>query len=276
MLDLFSGAQEPGTALTMIESFVVRAQKLATMSEQAFISTYGQIFRVLPYLEGSADQNVRRIWDLHRRHGQEVVSVVDAELQSTASLDQSLARPPNSLLSMIVSPIAKQPDYADPVELEPTAAEQAAADIHDYSSEQIAIAVDADAAKVVFRGGIEMGGSIYELVAALYREFEEDLNAGTFRDQYRFVTAVVLAKRLRISQPSLRQSVSRARRKIERTFLTKFDRQLDADDVIQNEEWKGYRLNPYLLLVKTTQLREQSQAVSQVGAANVTSRGNPD
>jgi hypothetical protein len=276
VLDLFSGAQEPGTALTMIESFVVRAQKLATMSEQAFISTYGQIFRVLPYLEGSADQNVKRIWDLHRRHGQEVVSVVDAELQNTASLDQSLARPPNSLLSMIVSPIAKQPDYEDPMESEPTAAEQAAADIHDYSSEQIAIAVDADAAKVVFRGGIEMGGSIYELVAALCPEFEEDLNAGTFRDEYRFVTAAVLAKRLQINPPSLRQCVSRARRKIERSFLAKFDLQLDADDVIQNREWKGYRLNPYLLLVKPAQLREQSKAVSQVGAANVTSRGAAD
>ena len=184
-----------------------------------------------------------------------IVSVVDAKLQNTASLDQALARPPNSLLSMIVSPIAKQPDYEDPVELEPTAAEQAAADVHDYASEQIAIAVDADAAKVVFRGGIEMGGSIYELVGALCREFEEDLNAGTFRDQYRYITAAVLAKRLQINQPSLRQCVSRARRKIERTFLAKFDQQLDAEDVIQNKDWKGYRLNPYLLLVKPDQLR---------------------
>ena len=31
----------------MIESYVVRAQKLATMSEQAFVASYGQIFRVL-------------------------------------------------------------------------------------------------------------------------------------------------------------------------------------------------------------------------------------
>lgn len=270
VLDLFSGAQEPSAALTMIESFVVRAQKLATMSEQAFVASYGQIFRALPYLEGPADQNVKKIWDLHRRHGQEVVSVVDAELQSTASLDQSLARPSNSLLSMIVSPIAKQPDYEDPVESEATAAEQAAADVHDYASEQIAIAVDTDTAKVIFRGGIEMGGSIYELIAALTQEFEEDLNAGTFRDHYRFVTATVLARRLKINQPSLRQCVSRARKKIERAFLAKFDRPLDAEDVIQNKEWKGYRLNPYLLLVKPAQLREQSKAVSQVGAANVT------
>lgn len=260
VLDLFSGAQEPGTALTMIESFVVRAQKLATMSEQAFISTYGQIFRVLPYLDGPADQNVKKIWELHRRHGQEVVSVVDSQLQNTASLDQSLTRPANSLLSMIVSPIAKQPDYQDPAESESTATEQAAADTHDYTSQQIAIAVDSASSKVLFRGGIEIGGSTYALVAALCRDFEEDINSGTFRDQHRFVTASALAKRLQINEPSLRQSVSRVRKKIEQEFLVKFDRKLDPDDVIQNQEWKGYRLNPYLLLVNPAQLREQKAA----------------
>ena len=41
-----------------------------------------------------------------------------------------------------------------------------------------------------------------------------------------------------------------ARKRIARTFLKEIDQRLDADDVIQNKEWKGYRLNPYLLLVK--------------------------
>ena len=85
-VDLFTGAHDPGAALTMIESYVVRAQKFATMSEQAFVASYGQIFRAVPYLPGSADQNVRRIWDLHRRHGQEVISVVDGELKNNAGV----------------------------------------------------------------------------------------------------------------------------------------------------------------------------------------------
>ena len=36
----------------MVESYVVRAQKLATMSEQTFLASYGQVFRALPYLPG--------------------------------------------------------------------------------------------------------------------------------------------------------------------------------------------------------------------------------
>src|SRR5205807_1354526 len=104
------------------------------------------------------------------------------------------------------------------------------------------------------------------------QEFEADLDAGTFRDQYRFVKASVLARRLGIDEQRLRQRLSRGRKKIEQAFLTAFDRQLDADDVIQNEQWKGYRLNPYLLLVKPAQLQEESAAVSQVNASDVTTR----
>lgn len=141
-VDLFTGAHDPGFALTMIESYVIRAQKLATMSEQAFVATYGQVFRALPYLPGSADQNIRRIWDLHRRHGQEVISVVDGELKNNAGVTQALELPTSSLLAMIVSPVAKQPDYVDPVEAEPTAAAQAAADPRDFTVEPLAFAVD--------------------------------------------------------------------------------------------------------------------------------------
>ena len=64
--------------------------------------------------------------------------------------------------------------------------------------------------------GIEFGESIYGLIAALAQEFEADLDAGTFKDQYRFVKASVLAKRLQIDEQSLRQRVSRARKKSNR------------------------------------------------------------
>jgi hypothetical protein len=106
-------------------------------------------------------------------------------------------------------------------------------------------------------------------------DFEADLDAGTFQDQYRFVKAKTLAKRLRIDEQSLRQRVSRSRKKIEESFLQMFGRQLDAADIIENQEWKGYRLNPYLLLVKAAQLRESAAPMSQVSAEDVTSRDAP-
>ena len=51
-IDLFKGQHKPGSALTIVESYGVRAQKLATMSEQTFLASYGQVFRALPYLLG--------------------------------------------------------------------------------------------------------------------------------------------------------------------------------------------------------------------------------
>jgi hypothetical protein len=50
-------------SVAMVESYVVRAQKLATMSEQTFLASYGQVFRALPYLVGSPEDNVRRIYE---------------------------------------------------------------------------------------------------------------------------------------------------------------------------------------------------------------------
>lgn len=275
VVDLFAGEHQPGPALTMMESYVLRAQKLATMSQQTFVSTYGQIFRAIPHLPGSADENVKRIWELHRQHGQEVIGVVDNELKSRATVAAMAELPPTSLLSMVVSPIAKQPAYTDPVEAEPTAAVQAAADKHDYTWKRIPFAIDAKMRTVVFERGLEMGGGVFGLIASLAQDFEEDLDAGTFHDQYRFVKARTLARRLNIDEQSLRQRVSRSRKKIEEAFLKTFDRQLDAADVIQNQEWKGYRLNPYLLLVKPAQLRQGTAPTSQVGAQDVTSPGAP-
>ena len=194
-VDLFIGAHEPGPALTMIECFVLRALKLATMSQQAFVSSYGQVFRAVEYLPGMADENVNKIWDLHRRHGGEVVSIVDREIVSRISLVKALDLPTNSLLSLVLSPIAGQPNYADPAEAEPTPAEQAKADPNEYKPQTIAFAIDSRARRIVFQSGLELGGSVYELVATLAGEFEAELDSGTFPEQHKFVRASTLANR---------------------------------------------------------------------------------
>jgi hypothetical protein len=270
-VDLFTGAREPGPALTMIESYVLRAQKLATMSQHTFAATYGQIFRAIPHLPSSPEENVKKIWEMHRRHGREVISVIDDELKANASVIAMAELPSNSLLSMVVSPVAKQPAYADPIESEPTAADQAKSDANDYAWKRIIFALDSKSRKVAFERGLQFGGAVFELMAALGAEFEEDLDAGTFRDQHRFLKAKTLARRLDIDEQTLRQRVSRCRKKLEEGFLRVFDWQLDSSDVIQNQEWKGYRLNPYLVLVKLTQLRESTVSMSQARARGVTS-----
>jgi hypothetical protein len=67
--DLLRGAHGRVEELTMAECHVLRADKLAGMSDTAFLASYGQVFRALSYLPGPPDENARRIWELHRRYG---------------------------------------------------------------------------------------------------------------------------------------------------------------------------------------------------------------
>ena len=273
-VDLFTGAHETGSALTMMEGFVLRAQKLATMSQQAFVASYGQIFRAVEHLPDLPDESVAKIWNLHRRHGGEVVGVVDHEIRSRASLAEALDLPANCLLAMVLSPIANQPNYRDPAEAEPTPSKQAGADLHEYKWERIQFAIDVHARKVVFQGGLEIGGSVHQLIEILAKDFESDLDAGTFPEQHSFVRASDLAKLFHIDEASLRKRISRARKTLAKGFWEKNNRQIVTDDIIQNQEWEGYRLNPYLVLLKPSQLRHQPSHLSQVSAALVTPYGS--
>jgi hypothetical protein len=264
-------SEEPGPELTMAEYYVLRAQKLATLSQQAFMANYGQVFRIVEHLPGTSDENMRMVWDLHRRHGLEVVSVVDRLLENRASLAGVLSLPKNCLLSMVISPIANQPPYVDPAEAEPGPAKQAEADSHEYKAERIAFAIDNVTRTVLFESGLQFGGSLHDLIAFLAKVFDADLEAGTFPSEYTFVKASTLAKGLEVAEPSLRKRISRARKEFEKAFLTTFNRQLMPDDIIENLGWHGYRLNPYLLVVKPEQLRSSPAAMSHVRPSKVTS-----
>ena len=112
------------------------------------------------------------------------------------------------------------------------------------------------------------------MVCALAKELEEDIDSSITKDEFRYVKADELAKRLDIDEQSLRQRISRTRKALEQQFLNNCDIQLDPEDIVQNEEWKGYRLNPYLLLVKPTQVQGVGP-MSQLNSSDVTTPPQP-
>jgi hypothetical protein len=256
VVDLFRGERRPGPDVVMAESYVLHALKLASMSEQTFLNSFGQIFQVLPYLPGSPDESAARLHDLHRRHGQTVAAVIDRELAHHATLTKSLSLPESSLLMLIQSAAVRLSTTPDPAETEPPASEQAAADRSRSLERPLVFAIDGERRKIVFRDGVAIGGVSFQLVAKLAIEFMEDMTAGRPRDEFRFVKAETLAGRVGIGEQGLRQQITRFRRSIEKKFLEAFDVQLADDDVVQNEPGRGYRLNPYLLLAQPGQLRD--------------------
>ena len=274
-IDLFTGAHETGSALTMIASYVLRAQNLATMSQQSFVASYGQVFRAVQHLPDLPDESVKKIWNLYRKHGREVVEVVDRELQNRGTLAHTLDLPANCLLAMVISPVAKQNPYEDPAVTEPKPSEQAEADRNQYKWQCIQFAIDVHARKIIFQSDFEIGGSAYELIEVLAKSFEADIEAGTSAEHHRFMTATALAKRFNIDEASVRKRISRARQALLTGFLKKTKRQIVPDDIIQNQEWEGYRLNPYLLQLKPSQLRRQPSHLSRLERQAVTPHGVP-
>jgi hypothetical protein len=71
---------------------------------------------------------------------------------------------------------------------------------------------------------------------------------------HEFVRWERLTDTLGISEHTLRQRILRSRRSLSRQFREKLGWTLDQNEIIENDRWQGYRLNPRLLLVAPSQL----------------------
>jgi 7-cyano-7-deazaguanine synthase in queuosine biosynthesis len=258
-VELFTGAHTKPEDITMAEQHISRAERLASMSEPAFLAAYGQVFRALPYLEGEASENATKIFQLHQRYGRTVLAVIDDELRTNAGFVKALSLPDTSLLAMINAPLGAGPISQDTIENEPTASDQAAADNKPIAVRRFVFALDDEARRVVFTDGPVVKGKNFDLVARLAAQFRTDLAAGKSPEEFVFVPTSMLLRDLHIEEHSLGQRVFRTRKELERQFIDAIDYMLDDQDVIQSNRWKGYRLNPYLVLVDVSQLHEKTK-----------------
>ena len=256
-VELFTGAHTKPEDITMAEQHISRAERLASMSEPAFLAAYGQVFRALPYLEGKASENATRIFQLHQRYGRGILAVIDDEMRANAGFVQALRLPDTSLLAMINAPLVAGPIFRDPIENEPTASAQAAADKVPAAQRRFIFSLDEQARRVVFTDGPVVKGRNFDLVARLAAQFRIDLASRKSPEEFAYVPTGTLLRDLKIEEHSLGQRVSRIRKELERQFVQAIDYMVDDQDVVQSHRWKGYRLNPYLVLVELAQLHEK-------------------
>lgn len=266
-IELFTGPRTPGRSTTMALAYIERARRLASMSEQTFISTYGQIFRALPFLPGSAEENVRRLWDLHQRHGREVLAATNSELAARSSLEELLDAAPNTLLAALRDVSVQPFMYEDPGAKEPPAVQQNAGAGRNREHAYLVFAIDRDRREVLFPGGIVFQGQIFELVDALFDIFEQDSNEGKVPEKYRYVSIGSLVRTFSLEEPTLRKRLTRARKDIAKAFR-RIDVHVDENTVIENKPWKGYRLNPNLTAGRPAKLRV-TPPMSQLAPTNV-------
>jgi hypothetical protein len=244
-IDLLKGARPRDRDLTLVESFVLSAERFAGLSGVAFSSRYGEVFRALPYLEGPPDQNLERLRDLHARHGAAVIGVLDDQLRSLP-VSQRWMLPPTSLLALVQSNVGETAPEVDLVELEPGASDQASRMEIKPVGRPIRFAVDEAGRRVVFAPGVELRRSSFKLVMALLPAFREGRQAGYTPAKFRFMRAEGLAETLEVEEHSMRQNVRRTRERLAFLFRERCGTTLDPQDVVESPGWSGYRLNPFL------------------------------
>jgi hypothetical protein len=172
---------------------------------------------------------------------------------------------------MINSPIGAAPAFADVIGTEGHASEKMTEDLPPRDR-RLVFAIDPTSQRVLFADGPSLAGANFFLVERLGQQFRSDLAAGTAPHSFGYVSTELLMKDLKIDeQPTLGQRVLRTRRALKEQFLKAADYVLNEQDFIESHRWRGYRLNPYLVLVEPAQLHRERQ-MSRHAEQNVMTR----
>jgi hypothetical protein len=238
----------------MVESHLMRAQKLASMSKEAFFSSYGQVFRGLSDIAGPPDTTADRIYQLHRRYGASVVRVFDHQSGRNSSLEALQNLAPTSLLAMARAPMRTEA-YIEPAQNEPKASLEAAVDKAPVTSRQFAFAVDESRRVIRFLNGPVLKDAHFAFLIILVRQYLADIENGIEKENFTTLHTPHLVRELRLkNDQALRQRVMRMRVAISKGFEANANYTPDQNDIIQSGSWNGYRLNPYLILLDPAQL----------------------
>jgi hypothetical protein len=71
-VDVFKGKRTESKDLTLAESYVRSMREIATMTGVQFFAKYGDVSRVIPYIEGRSDDVATEIFALCRRNGEQI------------------------------------------------------------------------------------------------------------------------------------------------------------------------------------------------------------
>ena len=247
--DFFAGPIEDGKALTMVEGHLLRARRLSGMSQTAFLANHGHAFRAFKHIGLPTEAAAQSTFELHQRYGQEFVEVVNRALASRASIEAIRSVESRSVLGMVLPHERLAPRILDGSEREPIAERQPPKG--KPRNIVVAFALDRSRKRVVFANGPELKGVAYELFEKLIEHREAEASAA---EPHPYFLTRKLASALGKNQDALRRQVNRHRADLRLQFEEQFGYTPDLHDVIENDSWKGYRINRHVLVVTMAQL----------------------
>jgi len=226
------GHEDPDPAI----AYVKFARTVSNLAFAQLQSEFPQVSAALHSVPGMAAPAVLdRIWDLHRRHGSGVLSVISAATKAMADDLVNGRLAPGCLLRLSFSQGPVQHVGAD------TTA-QTAAFIDRLSAAECEFAVDEIGQKICFRGGYTIGGAGYRLIRELVGRHREAKQSGV---EVPFYWTANLALALGLDDTTLRQKIGRLRNQAE-TRLAVDQGAVFPNGFIENRVAKGYRLSPEL------------------------------
>ncbi|CAA7618999.1 conserved hypothetical protein [Magnetospirillum sp. SS-4] len=234
-LDLLLGDRSLERDIRMAVAYVKFSQTFSSLTKVGFISEHPQITSALRFLPGlSADEARDKIYDLYRRHAQDVLDVIRGGLQAHADELVRGELPAGSLLSMCFS--------RGHIDIPPPSGyDQKVKDFMDGLGKPVCeFAVDADAGRILFKGGFFLEGTNFKLVQALLDNHRIGKKAAA---EIAYVAPSALADALSIDEQSLRQQIARLKKAVNETLPAALGIVLEF---IENKQREGYRLNPEL------------------------------
>ncbi|MBO6716749.1 MAG: 7-cyano-7-deazaguanine synthase [Rhizobiaceae bacterium] len=257
-VDLLTGAREAGIPRAMAEGFVRHARSLARMDDLQFMATFGgQLARTTRAFERlSADEVSRKAIDLHRRHGQAVVSVLHNGFRRHARELAAGTLPPDSILRIVGggAPLAKEAR-------QPVAAACPPNSSPHVRSSQIVLGLDHGRREVLIAGMEPItGAATFALLDQLAAQFEQDLKAKRTPSHCGYCGTRRLTSALSVDDTTLRRRVTRFRKRVAEAFDRRHGLSLSSEAVIESATWKGYRLNPAVRLVQADEIRPECHA----------------
>jgi hypothetical protein len=100
-VDLLVGERSEGTSKVLLAAYLETANEVNSTAPAAFFTRFGEAARVVRQFPGSADATAARIFQLYKRHAEQVTRVIDRAIKTHAAKIRARTLPPTCLLRLV-------------------------------------------------------------------------------------------------------------------------------------------------------------------------------
>lgn len=253
-VDPLEGPREKAPQREMALGYVRNARAYASISDEEFLASFGELQRAARGLDLPAGAAMERLVNLHRKHGRAVSRVLAQRLAAVAGSRRDPADP-DSLVMM-----AGRDVFAG------GAGEEAAAAVAVVGKTDAppppvmrTLTLGADGRSAMIAGLGSVKGSSAEVLHRLATDHLLAVGDGLAPEDHPFVPSRRLAADWNISEEGVRRRVLRLRNEIAALPLGAGAAAPDAQEIVESIPWQGYRLAPDTVRV----VRERSTPASR-------------